>query len=75
MFKTGDDLKQDNLVLQFFKIMERYWRRANRDYSMICYDAMESAFETGYIEFVDGSVDLAGIHKAKEWTLAFGPFC
>jgi len=71
MFKTGDDLKQDNLVLQFFKMMERYWRKANQDYSMVCYDAMETAFETGYIGFVDKAVCITDMHAASG---TFGPF-
>ncbi len=58
MFKTGDDLKQDNLVLQFFKIMDEIWRVADQDYAMNCYNVMETGFETGYIEFVDGAVCL-----------------
>ena len=28
MFKCGDDLRQDNLVVQFLKIMDRLWQQA-----------------------------------------------
>ena len=31
---------------------------------MVCYDVMESGFETGYIEFVGNSATLTGIHTA-----------
>ena len=66
MFKSGDDLRQDNLVLQFFKIMDRIWNRVDQDLSMVCYDVMESGFETGFIEFVDKATCLTDMHKASK---------
>jgi len=63
MFKSGDDLRQDNLVLQFFKIMDRIWAHAGENMAMVCYDVMESGFETGYIEFVDKATVITEMHK------------
>jgi len=53
LFKYGDDLRQDNLVLQFFKIMDRLWQSSGDDMRMMCYDVMETGWETGFIEFID----------------------
>lgn len=44
LFKCGDDLRQDNLVLQFFKIMDRLWHQNNLELNMICYDIMETGY-------------------------------
>ena len=73
MFKSGDDLRQDNLVLQFFKIMDRIWQSAGLDMSMVAYDVMESGFETGYIEFVDNATVITEMHKQNSTRLT-GPF-
>ena len=64
MFKSGDDLRQDNLVLQFFKIMDKIWNKSDQDLSMVCYDVMESGFETGYIEFIGNATTITSIHTA-----------
>jgi len=55
LFKYGDDLRQDNLVLQMFKIMANMWAEDGLDLNLLAYDVMETGFETGYIEFVDKS--------------------
>ena len=62
LFKFGDDLRQDNLVLQFFKIMDRLWQSSGDDLRMMCYDVMETGFETGYIEFVDNATVITDMH-------------
>ena len=73
MFKTGDDVRQDNLVLQFFKIMDRIWAAAGMDLSMVAYDVMESGFESGFIEFVNPATVITDMHKACTKRL-LGPF-
>ena len=43
--------------------MDRLWSKAGEDMSMICYDVMESGFETGYIEFVADATVITEMHK------------
>jgi phosphatidylinositol kinase/protein kinase (PI-3 family) len=38
MFKYGDDLRQDNLVIQLFKIMDRIWQDGDIKLDMVTYD-------------------------------------
>ena len=64
-------MRQDNLVLQFFKIMDRIWQAAGLDLSMVCYEVFESGFEKGYIEFVNPSRVITDMHKEKGY---FGPY-
>ena len=42
LFKCGDDLRQDNLTLQFFKIMDSLWQKDFRNMEMECYQVMET---------------------------------
>ena len=39
---------------------------------MMCYDVMESGFETGYIEFIDEAVVITKMHK--DYGFWSGPF-
>ena len=72
IWKYGDDLRQDNLVLQFFKIMDKLWQQNGLDLKMVCYNVMESGDKTGFIGFIDKSVNISEIH---EWSNAYlGPF-
>jgi phosphatidylinositol kinase/protein kinase (PI-3 family) len=63
IFKFGDDLRQDNLVLQLFKLMDHIWQENGLDMHMVTYDVMETGFNTGYIEYVDDAVCISHIHK------------
>lgn len=71
MWKSGDDLRQDNLVLQFYKIMDRIWQSSGTDLQMVCYDVFESGFEVGYIEFVTPAECITDMHKTFGYR---GPF-
>ena len=72
LFKFGDDLRQDNLVLQFFKIMDRLWQSSGDDMRMMCYDVMETGFETGFIELIDKATVITQMHKDQ--SKITGPF-
>ena len=63
MFKYGDDLRQDNLVLQFFRIMDEMWLEKNMNLEMVRYKVLETGFQIGFIEFVDQSEVITSMHK------------
>lgn len=63
LFKYGDDLRQDNLVLQFFRIMDEMWMEKDRNMEIVRYKVLETGNEVGYIEFVDNSDVIASMHK------------
>lgn len=72
LFKYGDDLRQDNLVLQFFRIMDEMWMEKNMNMEMVRYKVLETGFEVGYIEFVDNSEVITSMHKWRGFMT--GPF-
>jgi len=63
LFKYGDDLRQDNLVLQFFRIMDEMWMEKDKNMEITRYKVLETGFEVGYIEFVDNSEVITSMHK------------
>jgi hypothetical protein len=50
--------------------MAKLWN--DLDMKMVCYDAMESGFETGYIEFIDNATVITDMHKRQGFLT--GPF-
>lgn len=52
IFKCGDDLRQDMLVMQIISIINRVWLRAGRDLRLITFGVMNNAERTGMIELV-----------------------
>ena len=76
MFKYGDDLRQDNLVLQFFRIMDEMWMEQNMNMEMVVYKVLETGYEMGFIEFVDNSEVITSMHKWRGmWKGAFDEKC
>ena len=47
IFKHGDDLRQDLLTLQMFRIMETIWRRVGMDLKLIPYGCVATGDEIG----------------------------
>lgn len=72
MFKYGDDLRQDNLVLQMFKMMDRFWSEEGLGIEMVTYDVMETGFEIGMMQFVEKSEVISSMHKNSGFGVKYG---
>jgi phosphatidylinositol 3-kinase len=55
LFKTGDDLRQDQLVLQTITLMDRLLQKENLDLKLTPYKVLATASEAGAMEFISSS--------------------
>jgi hypothetical protein len=65
IFKSGDDLRQDQLVLQILRVMDDLWREAGLDLCLLPYACIATGDEIGMIEVVSDSETLASIIYAR----------
>ena len=63
MFKKGDDLRQDVLTLQLFKIMQNMWFNEGLRVKMSIYNVISTGYFEGLLQIVTNSETLATIHK------------
>lgn len=63
IFKDGDDVRQDILVLQMFRIMEQLWEAESLDVPLSVYGTASLGFEVGFVEVVTHSNTLSNITK------------
>ncbi len=52
--------------------MDRLWQSSGDDMRMMCYDVMETGFETGFIEFINNATVITQMHK--DHSKVTGPF-
>jgi phosphatidylinositol 3-kinase len=52
IFKEGDDLRQDQLVLELIGLIDRIWKRNRLDLRLTPYRVLPTAVTTGLVEFV-----------------------
>ena len=55
VFKNGDDMRQDQLVLQMISIMDKILKVVNYDFRFTCYKALACSNKDGIMEFVENS--------------------
>ncbi|XP_045492000.1 phosphatidylinositol 4-phosphate 3-kinase C2 domain-containing subunit alpha [Colias croceus] len=67
MFKVGDDLRQDALVLQVIKVMDSLWLKAGLDLRIVTFQALPTSNKRGMIEIVSEAETLRAIQT--EWGL------
>ena len=71
MFKKGDDLRQDILTLQLFKVMHNLWFEGGYRTKMTLYNVVATGYFSGMLQIVINSETLATIHKNYGITAAF----
>ena len=55
IFKIGDDLRQDLMMLQIFRIMDKIWMENNLDLKFTIYNVCPTELKCGFTEFAEGS--------------------
>ncbi|XP_003741971.1 phosphatidylinositol 3-kinase catalytic subunit type 3 [Galendromus occidentalis] len=53
IFKHGDDLRQDQLILQIITLMDRLLRRENLDLQLTPYCVLATSPRHGFVEFIE----------------------
>ena len=56
IFKNGDDLRQDQLVLLMIRIMDNLLKEINLDFKFTQYKCIAASTQVGFMEFVTPSI-------------------
>ena len=63
MFKYGDDLRQDQLILQMISYMDSLLKKVHLDYEFTTYKVLATSKSDGFVEFVPNSRTIFDILK------------
>ncbi|KAM0791817.1 hypothetical protein ACM66B_004077 [Microbotryomycetes sp. NB124-2] len=67
IFKNGDDLRQDQLVIQLFTLMDRLLRKENLDLKLMPYRVLATGSIDGMVQFVESKTlqDISNEHAGN----------
>ena len=71
IFKVGDDLRQDMLVIQMIRLMDKLWLEVGLDLKIVTFNVVPTGDKIGIIELVKGAETLRQIQTEFGVT---GPF-
>ena len=71
IFKVGDDLRQDALVIQMLRIMDKLWLRDGVDLRIVTFDCVPTAENMGMVEMVTEAETLGKIQTQVGVTGSF----
>ena len=71
IFKTGDDLRQDQLVIQVIALMDRLLRKENLDLKLSPYRILATSSNAGAVQFIPSMSLAAASTKYKGSILAY----
>lgn len=69
MFKMGDDLRQDQLIVQLISLMDDLLKKEGLDLKLTPYRVLATSRSLGMIELVPNSVNIADVLKKYEGDL------
>jgi len=64
IFKHGDDLRQDQLILQTITLMDKLLRRENLDLKLTPYRVLATSTRHGFVQYID-SISLAEVRASE----------
>ncbi|XP_059505694.1 phosphatidylinositol 4,5-bisphosphate 3-kinase catalytic subunit gamma isoform isoform X2 [Stegostoma tigrinum] len=65
IFKHGDDLRQDMLIIQTLVIMDSIWQKNALDLNLMPYGCIATGYNMGMIEIVRDAVTIATVQRSK----------
>ncbi|MBN3302076.1 PK3CG kinase, partial [Amia calva] len=68
IFKHGDDLRQDMLVIQTLEIMDSIWQKKSLDLNLVPYGCISTGYNIGMIEIVRDATTIAAVQRSKGGT-------
>ncbi|XP_022533142.2 phosphatidylinositol 4,5-bisphosphate 3-kinase catalytic subunit gamma isoform [Astyanax mexicanus] len=68
IFKQGDDLRQDMLIIQTLMVMDSIWQENCLDLNLVPYGCISTGYNIGMIEIVRDAVTIAAIQRNQGGT-------